>query len=45
MRRYPDGNWKRHAYVRSWLAANEELARYTEYLAKQYELPDTVSFR
>jgi len=27
------------------LAANEELARYTEYLAKQYELPDTVSFR
>ena len=28
MRRYPDGNWKRHAYVRAWLAANEEFVRY-----------------
>ena len=28
MRRYPHGNWKRHAYVRDWLAANEEFVRY-----------------
>ena len=28
MRRYPDGNWKRHAYVREWLAANDEFVRY-----------------
>ncbi|MEP6758931.1 MAG: crosslink repair DNA glycosylase YcaQ family protein [Actinomycetota bacterium] len=29
MRRYPHGNWKRHTYVREWLAANEEFVRYT----------------
>jgi uncharacterized protein len=28
MRRYPHGPWKRHAYVREWLAANEEFERY-----------------
>jgi uncharacterized protein YcaQ len=28
MRRYPDGNWKRHTYVREWLAANDEFVRY-----------------
>ena len=28
MRRYPDGNWKRHTYVRDWLAANDEFVRY-----------------
>ena len=25
MRRYPHGNWKRHTYVRDWLAANERV--------------------
>jgi uncharacterized protein YcaQ len=28
MRRYPHGPWKRHAYVREWLAANESFVRY-----------------
>jgi len=28
MRRYPHGPWKRHSYVRDWLAANEEFVRY-----------------
>ena len=28
MRRYPHGPWKRHAYVREWLAANGEFERY-----------------
>ena len=28
MRRYPHGPWKRHTYVREWLAANEEFVRY-----------------
>jgi uncharacterized protein len=28
MRRYPHGPWKRHAYVREWLAANDEFVRY-----------------
>jgi hypothetical protein len=28
MRRYPHGPWKRHAYVRDWLAANDEFVRY-----------------
>ena len=28
MRRYPHGEWKRHAYVREWLQANEAFARY-----------------
>ena len=28
MRRYPHGDWKRHRYVREWLAANETFVRY-----------------
>jgi uncharacterized protein YcaQ len=28
MRRYPHGEWKRHRYVRDWLAANEAFVRY-----------------
>jgi uncharacterized protein YcaQ len=28
MRRYPHGPWKRHSYVRDWLAANREFERY-----------------
>ncbi len=28
MRRYPHGDWKRHRYVRDWLAANEAFVRY-----------------
>ena len=28
MRRYPHGDWKRHSYVRDWLAANDEFVRY-----------------
>jgi uncharacterized protein YcaQ len=28
MRRYPHGHWKRHTYVRDWLAANDEFVRY-----------------
>jgi uncharacterized protein YcaQ len=28
MRRYPHGNWKRHTYVREWLAANDAFVRY-----------------
>jgi uncharacterized protein len=28
MRRYPYGPWKRHSYVRDWLAANEAFVRY-----------------
>jgi len=28
MRRYPHGPWKRHSYVREWLAANDEFVRY-----------------
>jgi hypothetical protein len=28
MRRYPDGQWKRHSYVREWLYANDAFVRY-----------------
>ncbi|MFL5790339.1 MAG: winged helix-turn-helix domain-containing protein [Actinomycetota bacterium] len=28
MRRYPHGHWKRHQYVRDWLAANDAFVRY-----------------
>ena len=28
MRRYPHGPWKRHTYVREWLAANDAFVRY-----------------
>jgi uncharacterized protein YcaQ len=28
MRRYPHGDWKRHTYVRDWLAANDAFVRY-----------------
>jgi uncharacterized protein YcaQ len=28
MRRYPHGTWKRHTYVRAWLAANDAFVRY-----------------
>jgi uncharacterized protein YcaQ len=28
MKRYPHGHWKRHQYVRDWLAANQAFVRY-----------------
>lgn len=28
MKRYPHGHWKRHQYVRDWLAANDAFVRY-----------------
>lgn len=28
MRRYPHGHWKRHQYVRDWLASNQAFVRY-----------------
>jgi uncharacterized protein YcaQ len=28
MQRYPHGPWKRHSYVRDWLAANDDFVRY-----------------